>query len=56
MNTSRQQYTHDMNRLSFLKVSMLDSVALMVGVGSYGALFADDAGQGTWVTNLYVRI
>jgi isoquinoline 1-oxidoreductase beta subunit len=45
----------NMDRRSFLKVSMLASGALLVGVGTYGTLLADEAGE-TWVPNLYVRI
>jgi isoquinoline 1-oxidoreductase beta subunit len=45
-----------MDRRSFLKVSMLSSGALMVGVGSYGVLFAGDGEAETWIPNLYVRI
>ena len=45
-----------MDRRSFLKVSMLASGALMVGVGSYGTLLAGETGQETWKPNLYVRI
>ena len=47
---------NNMDRRSFLKVSMLASGALMVGVGSYGALLAGDSNQETWKANLYVRI
>ena len=43
-----------MDRRSFLKVTMLGSGALMVGVGSYGILRAGEAE--TWIPNLYVRI
>jgi isoquinoline 1-oxidoreductase beta subunit len=45
----------NMDRRSFLKVSMLASGALLVGVGTYGTLQADEAGE-TWEPNLYVRI
>ena len=34
---------NNLNRRSFLKVSMLASGALMVGIGSYGTLLAGDA-------------
>ena len=47
---------NNMDRRSFLKVSMLASGALMVGVGSYGVLLAGDSKQETWKANLYVRI
>ena len=47
---------NNMDRRSFLKVSMLASGALMVGVGSYGTLLAGDTNQETWKANLYVRI
>src|SRR5210317_477658 len=56
MNTSTRNDTPDMERRTFLKVSMLASGALMVGVGSYGALLAGETGQETWIPNLYVRI
>ena len=56
MNTSTKVEPGNMNRRSFLKVSMLASGALMVGVGTYGALLAGDAASGTWIPNLYVRI
>jgi isoquinoline 1-oxidoreductase beta subunit len=46
----------NMDRRSFLKVTMLASGALMVGVGSHGTLLAGEAKQKTWVPNLYVRI
>ena len=45
-----------MDRRSFLKVSMLASGALLVGVGSCGALLAGETAQETWEPNLYVRI
>jgi len=45
-----------MDRRSFLKVTMLASGALMVGVGSYGTLLAGETGRETWMPNLYVRI
>jgi len=56
MNKPGKDKGTNMDRRSFLKVSMLASGALMVGVGSYGTLLAGDAGQETWKPNLYVRI
>ena len=55
MNTSISNRDAGMDRRSFLKVSMLASGALMVGVGSYGTLLAGEERQ-TWIPNLYVRI
>jgi isoquinoline 1-oxidoreductase beta subunit len=46
---------NNMDRRTFLKVSMLASGALMVGVGTYGILPAGESGK-TWKPNLYVRI
>ena len=56
MNTPKNTDIQNMDRRSFLKVSMLASGALMVGVGSYATLLAGEAGQETWKPNLYVRI
>ena len=56
MNTPKNKSGNNMDRRSFLKVSMLASGALMIGVGSYGMLFAGEDGQETWKPNLYVRI
>ena len=55
MNTE-QKSGNQISRRSFLKVSMLASGALMIGVGSYGTLLAGDDGLETWKPNLYVRI
>ncbi len=55
MNISRKNEGANMDRRSFLKVSLLASGALVVGVGSYGILRAGEAGD-TWIPNLYVRI
>lgn len=54
MNTAEKQ--KGMDRRSFLKVSMLASGALLVGVGHEGSLLAGDKPGTTWVPNLYVRI
>ena len=45
-----------MNRRSFLKVSMLASGALIVGVGCERPSPANTLEQRTWIPNLYVRI
>jgi isoquinoline 1-oxidoreductase beta subunit len=45
-----------MDRRAFLKVSMLASGALMVGVGSKGSAQANSVEDGVWKANLYVRI
>lgn len=55
MNASRKKEGANMDRRSFLKVSLLASGALLVGVGSYDILRAGKAGE-TWKPNLYVRI
>ena len=56
MNMPAKNKGNNMDRRSFLKVSMLASGALMVGVGTYGALLAGDVSKETWKPNLYVRI
>ena len=56
MKTPKKNEGSNMDRRSFLKVSMLASGALMVGVGSYGTLLAGETAQETWIPNLYVRI
>ncbi|NOR37472.1 MAG: molybdopterin-dependent oxidoreductase, partial [Woeseiaceae bacterium] len=45
-----------MDRRAFLKVSILASGALMVGVGSKGSAQANSVENGIWKPNLYVRI
>ena len=45
-----------MDRRSFLKVSILASGALMIGVGKLDSVLANELDNGTWVPNLYVRI
>ena len=45
-----------MDRRAFLKVSMLASGALLVGIGHTGNLSAAEIAAGTWKANLYVRI
>ena len=45
-----------MDRRAFLKVSILASGALVVGVGSRGSLQASMVEDGIWIPNLYVRI
>jgi hypothetical protein len=44
MSTSMKDKGNKLDRRSFLKVSMLASGALMVGVGSYGTLLAGEQG------------
>ena len=56
MKTPKKNEGNNMDRRAFLKVSMLASGALMVGVGSYGTLLAGETAQETWIPNLYVRI
>jgi isoquinoline 1-oxidoreductase beta subunit len=46
----------DLSRRSFLKVSLMASGALMVGVGFGGQSFASGGKDETWVPKLYVRI
>lgn len=46
----------NMNRRSFLKVSILASGALVIGVGCERPSLANAMEQGTWKPNLYVRI
>ena len=45
-----------MKRRSFLKVSLLTSGALLVGIGYQGESMAESAAGEPWVANLYVRI
>ena len=54
MNTKDKQ--KGMDRRSFLKVTMLASGALIVGVGYEEALDAGQLPKRTWIPNLYVRI
>ena len=54
MNTTELQMS--MDRRAFLKVSILASGALMVGVGCKGSFKASDGENGVWKPNLYVRI
>ena len=54
MTAVKKQNTLD--RRSFLKVSMLASGALLVGVGCKGATSATEIEGETWIPNLYVRI
>jgi isoquinoline 1-oxidoreductase beta subunit len=56
MSTSMKDKGNKLDRRSFLKVSMLASGALMVGVSSYGTLLAGEQGGEKWIPNLYVRI
>ena len=56
MNRPKDKGGNSMDRRSFLKVSMLASGALLVGVGSCGSLLAGETMQETWKPNLYVRI
>ena len=48
--------SNGLNRRAFLKVSLLASGALIVGVGRDRTLHAAELDSGTWVPNLYVRI
>jgi len=50
-----EQFTN-MDRRSFLKVSLLASGALMIGCGRLDPELADEAEKDTWIPNLYVRI
>jgi len=45
-----------LDRRSFLKVSMLATGALLVGIGCEDRSHANELQDGTWVPNLYVRI
>ena len=54
MKASEQQ--KNMDRRTFLKVSILASGALMVGVGHEGLLQAGELSEGCWQPNLYVCI
>lgn len=54
MNITEKQ--NGMDRRSFLKVSLLASGALLVGVGYGDSLQAAELTNGNWVPNLYVRI
>jgi len=45
-----------MDRRSFLKVSILASGALVIGVGCEKPSQANEVDEGTWIPNLYVRI
>ncbi len=56
MNTSKKLDTPNMERRTFLKVTMLASGALMVGVGCKETSTAGAVEQETWTANLYVRI
>jgi len=50
------EHTPDLKRRAFLKVSMLASGALMVGVAWPGSAGANEMAGETWIPNLYVRI
>ncbi len=54
MNSDKRLETLD--RRSFLKVSMLASGALLVGVGCDSSTPGNASGDSTWQPNLYVRI
>ncbi|MGB5487788.1 MAG: molybdopterin cofactor-binding domain-containing protein [Lysobacterales bacterium] len=54
MNSIEKQ--KGMDRRSFLRVSMLASGALLVGVGFEAPLLAGEQAGTTWIPNLYVRI
>ena len=46
----------NIDRRSFLRISLLTSGALVVGVGNPGWLEAGEHDAGRWAPNLYVRI
>jgi len=50
-----EQFTN-MDRRSFLKVSLLASGALMIGCGRLDPEQAEEIEKSTWIPNLYVRI
>ena len=54
MNTPRE--TNGLDRRAFLKVSLLASGALIIGVGCERSSNAAEFKDGTWIPNLYVRI
>ncbi|MDH3468275.1 MAG: molybdopterin-dependent oxidoreductase, partial [Gammaproteobacteria bacterium] len=54
MNAAEMQNLID--RRSFLKVSLLASGALLVGVGCNDSVQSNEPGGDSWVANLYVRI
>ena len=54
MNTPRE--TNGLDRRAFLKVSLLASGALIIGVGCERSSNATEFKDGTWIPNLYVRI
>jgi isoquinoline 1-oxidoreductase beta subunit len=54
MKTDRQET--DLGRRTFLKVSLMASGALMVGVGPGRPLGANELQKNIWAPNLYVRI
>lgn len=54
MNTSKE--SKGLDRRAFLKVSLLASGALLVGVGRNGSSHAAGIENETWAPNLYVRI
>ncbi len=56
MSTQQHKTIGDMDRRAFLKTSLLVSGALLVGVGSCSDSETIQAGQDTWIPNLYVRI
>ena len=56
MNTSTKNENINMDRRSFLKVTMLASGALMIGVGCGKTSTDSVAAQEAWTANLYVRI
>ena len=55
MTTNKENFGN-MDRRSFLKVTMLASGALMIGVGCKQPSTDTGVAQETWVANLYVRI
>jgi len=54
MNPVKQ--TNQMDRRSFLKVSLLASGALVIGCGRFESVEANELKNGKWIPNLYVRI
>jgi isoquinoline 1-oxidoreductase beta subunit len=52
----RRELKPDLNRRMFLKVALLASGALMIGIDRANASRASELKGGTWIPNLYVRI
>jgi len=56
MNTPVNKDSREMDRRSFLKVTILASGALMIGVGCRDTTLPVELAKETWVPNLYLRI